>query len=125
MLVRGDRITVGVFDDEADYSENVARTFERFRQGAVENYISSLSGHGLLRRSWACSTSWQRSSPNSPRKLDVFCRAHLDYMDDAVRLLDRELEFYLAYLKYIDSLRAAGLAFSTPKLSSTDKRERA
>ena len=54
VLVRGDRITVGLYDDEADYSENVARTFERFRQGAVENYLpnfrdmDSFAGAGVL-----------------------------------------------------------------------------
>lgn len=54
VLVRGDRITVGLYDGEADYSENVARTFERFRQGAVENYLpnfrdmDSFAGAGVL-----------------------------------------------------------------------------
>ena len=122
VLVRGDRITVGLYDGEADYSENVARTFERFRQGAVENYLpnfrdmDSFAGAGVL-------DLVAKVFPELFAQLDAFCRAHLDYMDDAVRLLDRELEFYLAYLEYIDSLRAAGFAFSAPKLSSTDKRE--
>jgi hypothetical protein len=122
VLVRGDRITVGLYDDEADYSENVARTFERFRQGAVENYLpnfrdmDSFAGAGVL-------DLVAKVFPELFAQLDAFCRTHLDYMDDAVRLLDRELEFYLAYLEYIDSLRAAGLVFSAPKLSSTDKRE--
>lgn len=38
MLVRGAKLTVGTFDDEADYSEQVLVAFDRFRQGDVKDY---------------------------------------------------------------------------------------
>ena len=36
--IRGDRVDVSRYQDEADYSATVLETFERFKQGAVKDY---------------------------------------------------------------------------------------
>lgn len=124
-LLSGSRITVGPYDDEQpDYSEQVSTTFERFRQGAVRSYLPELSD----REAYAGIGVLHLVSKLYPRlfaRLDEFCRRHADYLDETVALFDRELEFFLGYLEYIDPLRKAGLHFSYPRLSEADRAEQA
>ncbi len=124
VLVKGDRITVARYDGEADYSEQVGTTFARFQQGAAVSYLpefrdyDSFAGAGVL-------DLVAKVFPDIFASLDAFCAKHVEYLDETVRLLDRELQFYLSYLGYIRPLREAGLRFSAPSVSAASKSEQA
>jgi DNA mismatch repair ATPase MutS len=124
LLVKGDRVTVGPYGGEEDYSERVGATFARFQHGAVTNYLpefrdqDAFAGAGIL-------DLVAKVFPDVFSALDAFCAKHLNYLDDTVRTLDRELQFYLSYLDYVRPIRAAGLPFSTPVVSATSKEEQA
>jgi len=124
-LINGSRITVGPYDDEQpDYSAEVSETFERFRQEAVRSYLpefndwDAFSGIGVL-------YLVAQLYPELFARLDRFCREHAQYLDHTIAVLDRELQFYLGYLEYIQPLRDAGLSFSYPQLSVDAKVEQA
>jgi DNA mismatch repair protein MutS len=123
-LLKGSRITVGPYDEQPDYSALVSATFERFRQGSARSYLAEF-------RDWDTYAALgvlhlvAKVYPDLFRRLDAFCDRHTDYLDDTVRVFDRELQFYLSYLDYIRPLREHGLHFSYPAMSSDDKAERA
>lgn len=124
-LLKGSRITVGPYDDEQpDYSAQVGETFERFQQGAVRSYLpefkdwDAFSGIGVL---YLVSQVY----PELFARLDKFCQQHAQYLDHTLGVLDRELQFYLGYLEYVQPLRDAGLSFSYPRLSADEKAEQA
>jgi DNA mismatch repair protein MutS len=50
-----------------------------------------------------------------------FCARHERYLDETVGRFDREIQFYLAYLDYIEPLRKEGLSFSLPRVSARSK----
>jgi DNA mismatch repair ATPase MutS len=50
--------------------------------------------------------------------LDHFCTSHVDFLDPAIGAFDREVQFYLAYLEYIERFQAAGLAFCYPEVTA-------
>jgi DNA mismatch repair protein MutS len=50
--------------------------------------------------------------------LDEFCTRHRSYLDRTIAEFDREVQFYLAYLAYIERLKAAGLPFCYPHVSA-------
>ena len=123
-LLKGSRITVGPYDEQPDYSAQVTATFERFRQGAATSYLPEF-------RDWDTYAAIgvlhlvAKVYPDLFAQLDAFCARHADYLDETIRVLDRELQFYLSYLDYIRPLRERGLCFSYPAMSSDDKAERA
>jgi DNA mismatch repair protein MutS len=122
VLIKGDRITVGPYGEEADYSEQVTATFERFQQGAVTNYLpefrdwNTFAGAGVLHLV-------AKVYPDLFAALDAFCRQYSDYLDDTIRVLDRELQFYLSYLDYIGPLRRAGLTLSYPRMTTSKEEQ--
>ena len=119
--LKDSRITVGPYDDrQPDYSARVHATFERFQQGAVTSYLPELnkweaySAIGVLHLV-------AKVHPELFGRLDSFCRQHFDYLDRTVAAFDRELQFYLGYLEYIQALRDSGLSFSYPQVSDSEK----
>jgi DNA mismatch repair ATPase MutS len=56
-------------------------------------------------------------------RLADYCSRHRDYLDGTVGRFDREVQFYLAYLKLIGRFRAAGLPLCYPHVSAPRSKE--
>jgi DNA mismatch repair protein MutS len=122
MTIRGDRVRVIRYADEPDYSGEVLATFEKFAQGAVKDYRVNLANWVDMNHVEAAVLDLvARLYPEVFAGLDDFCRHHAGYLDPVVADIDRELQFYLAYLEYIESLAGAGLSFCFPQVSATSK----
>lgn len=120
--IKGLRVTVARYDSETDYSTEVLATFERFKQGAAKDYRIGFHsppemGHveasilGLVARLY----------PDAFLALDEFCLRHRDYLDPTIRNFDREVQFYLSYLRHMTRLKSAGLSFCSPKVARQSK----
>lgn len=126
VLIRGPRVEVRPYEGEPDYSEEVIRTFDRFRQAkareyqftfpdALEmNYVEARILDGVA-----------ELHPNVFSQLSAFCASHGAFLDPAIVAFDREVQFYLAYLDAMAPLRRAGLCFCYPHVSETNKEVRA
>ena len=120
--IDGSRVDVGRYAGEADYSAEVLSTFERFKQGAVKNYL-------VPYRSWpgmnhVAGQILERVAllfPEEFAALDEYCRRHAAFLDPGVGRAETELQFYLSYLDHIRPLRSAGLSFCYPEVSATSK----
>lgn len=111
---------------ETDYTKEIERLFGRFRREGwtlervpkteepqPRDEMNQVEGRILE----GVATLF----PDLFRRLDEFCERYVEFWDQRIIGFDREIQFYLSYLEYINKLRATGLSFCYPELSVTDK----
>ena len=124
--IKGNRVNVTRYEGEADYGAEVQQTFAKFAENPVKDYRAGF-------RDWPDMTHVEerilrlvaRLFPDVFQALDEFCARHHRYLDQAIRVFDREVQFYVAYLKFIAPMKAAGLEFCYPAMSAGSKQIRA
>lgn len=109
-------------EDETDYSLEVESAFEKFKQSAAQDYRCHLSqGSGMNHIEAKILQFVVRLYPEPFAALDGFCERHTAFVDGAIRTFDREIQFYVAYLRFIAEIERKGLAFCDPQVSATSR----
>ena len=120
--IKGKYFTVRRRDSEIDFGADVEKTFERFNQGNVRDYLTTFSEpiemNGLEE---SILGAVARLFPNVFESLDEYCEQHIDYLDETITAFDREVQFYISYLTLIHSVTSAELTFCYPEVSDTSK----
>jgi DNA mismatch repair protein MutS len=122
VVMRGRGVTVRRYESEPDYTVEVERTFEKFRRGSVRNYLVTFheeAGLNHVEAQVLQRVAWLNPEVFGP--LEKFCTDHAGYLDASIGRFDREVQFYVAYLAYLERFRRAGLTFSYPRVSRTCK----
>jgi DNA mismatch repair protein MutS len=119
----GNKIEVSGFRGEADYTAEVTATFEKFKQGAVKDRLARFRSSPDMNHVEAGVLALvARLHPDIFAALDAFADQHPDYVDDTIANFDREIQFYLGFLSYIEPLRRAGLQFCYPQVADRPER---
>jgi hypothetical protein len=122
LLLKDNSITVRKYEAETDYSAEVEKTFEKFKQGAVKDYRVKFSTWSEMNHVEAQILDFvAQLHPDIFSQLEEYCAKNGDFLDDTLAAFDREIQFYLAYLEYIATSKQAGLPFCYPCLSHTCK----
>ncbi len=120
--IQGNRVTVSPYADEADYSAEVEATFAKFKQGAVKDYRVRFADWPEMNHVEARALEFvARLNPDVFKALDQFSADHRDYLDGTIVAFDREVQFYLAYLEFIQRFKSEGLPFCYPQVSTRSK----
>jgi DNA mismatch repair protein MutS len=120
--IRGSKVRVTRYAEEEDYGADVAKTFAKFKQGAVKDYRIQFRTLADMDHVEAQILELvAKLYPEIFRALDDFCQRHDRYADETLRTFDREVQFYLAYLDYIRPMKSAGLEFCYPMVSADSK----
>lgn len=124
--IHGRRVTVRPDGGEADFGRAVEETFDRFRRGATRDYRARLAS--WLEMDHVETQVLQGVAELHPHvfaALASFCERRGDYLDEAIRSFDRDVQFYLAYLEHAERLEPGGLRFCYPAVSPDSKEVRA
>ncbi|MES4787532.1 MAG: DNA mismatch repair protein MutS [Nitrospiraceae bacterium] len=122
LLIKGNAITVRKYDAEIDYSADVEATFEKFKQGAGKDYKAHLpTGTGMNHVEALILDCVAKLYPDIFARLDRFCAQRRNFLDEIIKVFDREIQFYVAYLEHIASLKRMGLKFCYPQVVTTSK----
>lgn len=118
--IKGQAITVQAYDGQIDASVSIEATFAKFRQGAVKSYLASFSHWtGLDHVDAQILERVALLFPETFGKLERYGVEHAHFLDDALVRFDREIQFYVAYLSYIQRFRGRGMPFCYPQVGDT------
>jgi DNA mismatch repair protein MutS len=122
LLIGDGGFTVLPYQSETDYSLEVTRTFEKFRQGEVKDYRLRFGDSLQMTHIDAKILEFVgRLYPALFRALETFFIDNAGFLDDAVATFDREIQFYVACLDYLAPCRQAGLPICHAELSDHAK----
>ena len=122
VVIKTGSVRVQKYAEETDYSAEVLDTFEKFKQGAVKDYrVKLYEGSSMNHVEAQILDCVAKLYPEIFASLDQFCARHGSFLDETIRVFDREIQFYVAYLEYIADLKRIGLAFCYPEVSDQDK----
>jgi DNA mismatch repair protein MutS len=122
LLLKDNGFKVQKYESEIDYSVEVQNTFEKFQQGAVNDYRVNFAARLDMNHVEAKALEFvAQLYPDTFRNLDHYCATHSDYLDTTIAAFDREIQFYVGYLDYVSQCRASGLKLCYPELSDTSK----
>lgn len=119
--IRGSRVIVTPYQGEADYSSEVLEVFRKFQQGDVESRLVEYSPEFNNHVQERIVDLVARLYPDLFRSLLEYPKTFADLVAPDVGRFDREVQFYLGYLGLLMPLRAAGLPFCYPAVSSRTK----
>ncbi|MEL7656490.1 MAG: DNA mismatch repair protein MutS, partial [Bacillota bacterium] len=122
LLIQGNTIKVKTYNAESDYSADVEETFKKFQQSAAKDHSVKFSDRAEMNHVEAKILEFvAQLYPAIFRKLDGFCRKYINFIDDKIGTFDREVQFYIAYLDYLESFKFNGLKFCYPLISVSSK----
>ncbi len=120
--IKGNAVKVRRYEGEADYSTEVEQTFKKFQQGEVKDYRVQFRERVDMNHVEAKVLELVALLyPETFANLDEFCAKYETYLDETIAVFDREVQFYIAYLEYMDILKRRGLRFCYPRVSNNSK----
>jgi len=115
--IKGNRVSVGRYDGEPDYTQEVEETFARFRREPAADHLALPPDSGAMDLVEAeIARRVAKLFPRQFAALDAFWRQQRDVVHPTVARVEREAQFYLAWLEQVDELRARGLACCLPEV---------
>ncbi len=124
VIVQSGKFKVKRYEGESDYSIEVEKTFEKFKQGTGKDYTVKLPERMGLNHIEAKILEFvTKLFPEPFVALDRFYEIHRHFPDSVIQTFGREIRFYIAYLDFIADFKRQGLPFCLPKVTLTSKED--
>ncbi|MBN2256279.1 MAG: hypothetical protein JW704_00360 [Anaerolineaceae bacterium] len=109
LIIKNNWVRVKKYENEIDYSQEVLKTFEKFKQGATKSYLHNLlESAGMNHVGARILDRVAKLFPEIFNEMAEFNRNHASFMDETISHFDLEIQFYMAYLDYISNIKKAG-----------------
>ncbi|HLI58959.1 MAG TPA: hypothetical protein VKV21_04765 [Solirubrobacteraceae bacterium] len=119
VTIRGAQVQVDSFGGEERLAPRVEETFARFAQREAPSparRFKDLAGLNHVEEQVLDRVA--RLFPEPFERLREFCERHRSVFDEPLVRFDREVQFYLGYLEFIEPLMARGLRFARAELEA-------
>jgi DNA mismatch repair protein MutS len=110
------------YKEGLDYSAEVERTFQKFKEGSAKEYKYEFPSLPHLNVVEAKVLEFvTQLYPEIFASLADYCARYANYEEKPIQIFEREIQFYISYLDYIETFRRAGLKFCYPKITTNSK----
>jgi DNA mismatch repair protein MutS len=122
LCIQGSRITVGRYEPQPDYGEEVLHTFETFKQTAAKDYQFDFSTWPEMNHvETAILDRVALLFPKTFASLEDYFDRHRGFVDHTIKTFDREVQFYVACIEHMDLYKKVGLHFCHPIVTDQSK----
>jgi DNA mismatch repair protein MutS len=122
LLIRDSSIKIRKYTSESDYSADVEKTFQKFKEGEVKDYRVKFPNAPDMNHVEAQILDFvAQLYPEIFSALDTYCAKNSNFLDETISVFDREIQFHIAYLEHTSILEQLGLKFCYPKVSADCK----
>ncbi|MEW6621967.1 MAG: DNA mismatch repair protein MutS [Bacillota bacterium] len=122
LIIKGNCIKVRKYEAEIDYSVEVEETFEKFKRGAVNDYLVKLpTRSGMNHVEAQILDLVAKLYPETFLNLNNYCMKNDNFVDETISVFYREIQFYVAYLEHVAKFKRVGLKFCYPQISDKSK----
>lgn len=123
ILYRGLRVQVRSFKAESDYGKEIENTFLKFKNVQAIDYKAEYASRSMEMNHVEAQIldGVAKLFPDIFSRLDSFSEVNQSFIDEVVTLFDREIQFYVSYLDYIEILKKEGLKFCYPRVTRESK----
>lgn len=113
-------VQVRPYGGEEDFTREVNATFKRFNEKNQDNYLSSIPHSDDMNHVEAKIVAGVALLfPEVFTHLDTFYKENGHFQDATIIRFDREVQFYISYISYLEPLKQAGLSFCSPTMSES------
>lgn len=120
--IRGATVTVDDYHGDSDYSAEVLDIFDRFRQGATRSHLVTFADYVAMNHVEAqILDRVALLHPDAFEALDRHATAYGQCIDPTIANVERESQFFQAYLEFVEPMARAGLAVTVPEVSAAIK----
>jgi len=123
ITIDGLTIKVKRYEDEKDCSQKVKELFEKFAQDDAKDEVECHyeKNRGTNHINAKILQFVGKLYPETFKKLDNFCATFENIVDETILTFTEEVEFYIAYLLYINDIKKPHLCFSNAKVQTQTK----
>lgn len=122
MLIRSGCIKVRKYDGEIDYTPEIEDIFQRFRQGEVKDYRQKVPEEPYAEHVEAAVLEMvSKLYPDIFSSLNTFCVKNISFIDRLISEFAKDVQFYVAYIEYMEKFRDEGLRFCYPHIGTKSK----
>jgi DNA mismatch repair ATPase MutS len=120
--IKDNCIRVSKYKSSPDYSADVEAAFDKFKQGAVKNYLVDF--HDPLEMNHIEAKILELVAQLFPEifsDLDSYVVKYSQFRNPTLETFDREIQFYIAWLEYIALFKQKGFKFCYPQITDKNK----
>jgi hypothetical protein len=122
MLIKDSSIRVQKYEDEADYTDAIVSTFEKFKEGGVKSYLQDVPDEPFaIHVEEGVLSLLAGLFPEAFATLESCFTKHREFLDQTILDFATNVPFYTGYLNYIEDMRHVGLPFCYPAIATEDK----
>ena len=122
VIIRGNWVRVRKYNSEKDYSREVKKFFSKFEAGEVKDFrVDLVVPSGMNHVEGKILDLVAKLFPKEFDHLKDYHQKYKTFMDESIATFDREIQFYFAYIAFMDRIQEFGLSFCYPNLSTDDK----